>query len=341
MPRTGLFGGFYFDEEVFTDMMQEADFWKNEILASGIVQNDASIMGAIGSEGNVATIQMYKPLNIHDENMGALNNDGITNNTPVEIAGDKQTCMLIQRMKAFKAKDFTAELTGANPLDNIKSKIQNYYTQVWENELMNIAQAVLGVDKLSDHVTDLSITTGTIADTNKINETTLIDAEQAALGDMAGGLGLIVMNSKIYAAYKKLGLVEFDKYTVGNVLQQEITLPRIGGKLVKVTDYYTVDTTTAGFPVYKTYLFGEGAFKSCDKTNYKNQYTTDYDPETAAGTDMFYTKQGKVLHPNGLSLAVDNIAKESPTFAELGNKANWSLKFNPKNVKMGVIKSNG
>lgn len=341
MPRTGLFGGFYFDEEVFTDMMQEADFWKNEILASGIVQNDASIMDAIGSEGNVATIPMYKPLNIHDENMGALNNDGLTNNTPVEIAGDKQTCMLIQRMKAFKAKDFTAELTGANPLDNIKSKIQNYYTQVWENELMNIAQAVLGVDKLSDHVTDLSITTGTIADTNKINETTLIDAEQAALGDMAGGLGLIVMNSKIYAAYKKLGLVEFDKYTVGNVLQQEITLPRIGGKLVKVTDYYTVDTTTAGFPVYKTYLFGEGAFKSCDKTNYKNQYTTDYDPETAAGTDMFYTKQGKVLHPNGLSLAVDNIAKESPTFAELGNKANWSLKFNPKNVKMGVIKSNG
>lgn len=341
MARTGLFGGFYFDEEVFTDMMQEADFWKNEILASGIVQNDASIMGAIGSEGNVATIPMYKPLNIHDENMGALNNDGLTNNTPVEIAGDKQTCMLIQRMKAFKAKDFTAELTGANPLDNIKSKIQNYYTQVWENELMNIAQAVLGVDKLSDHVTDLSITTGTIADKNKINETTLIDAEQAALGDMAGGLGLIVMNSKIYAAYKKLGLVEFDKYTVGNVLQQEITLPRIGGKLVKVTDYYTVDTTTAGFPVYKTYLFGEGAFKSCDKTNYKNQYTTDYDPETAAGTDMFYTKQGKVLHPNGLSLAVDNIAKESPTFSELGNKANWSLKFNPKNVKMGVIKSNG
>lgn len=341
MARTGLFGGFYFDEEVFTDMMQESDFWKNEILASGIVQNDASIMSAIGSEGNVATIPMYKPLNIFDEGMGALNNDGLTNNTPVEISGDKQTCMLIQRMKAFKAKDFTAELTGANPLDNIKSKIQNYYTQVWENELMNIAQAVLGVTALADHVTDLSVTEGTVAAKNMIDATTLIDAEQSALGDMAGGLGLIVMNSKIYAAYKKLGLIEFDKYTVGNVIQQEVTLPRIGGKLVKVTDYYTVDTSVSGFPVYKTYLFGEGAFKSCDKNNYKNQYTTKYDPETAAGTDMFYTKQGKVLHPNGLSLAVDSIANESPTFAELGNKANWSLKFNPKNVKMGVIKSNG
>lgn len=341
MARTGLFGGFYFDEEVFTDMMQESDFWKNEILASGIVQNDPSIMNAIGSEGNVATIPMYKPLNIFDSNMQPLNNDGMTNNTPVEIAGEKQTCMLIQRMKAFKAKDFTAELTGADPLGHIKSKIQNYYTQVWENELMNIAGAVLAVDGLKDHVTDLSVTEGTVAEKNMITATTLIDAEQAALGDMAGGMGLLVMHSKIYAAYKKLGLVEFDKYTVGNAIQQEVTLPRIGGKLVKVTDYYTVDTTTPSFPVYKTYMFGEGAFKSCDKNNYKNQYTTDYDPETAAGTDMFYTKQGKVLHPNGLSLAVDNIAKESPTFAELGAKANWALKFNHKNVKMGIIKSNG
>ena len=40
MARTGNFGGFVFDEEVFSDMMQEEDFWKNEIAASGIVQQD-------------------------------------------------------------------------------------------------------------------------------------------------------------------------------------------------------------------------------------------------------------------------------------------------------------
>lgn len=341
MARTGLFGGFYFDEEVFTDLMTEADYWSNPILASGIVRQDSSIMNLIGDKGNVATIPMYKPISIYDENMAALNNDGETNNTPVEIAGDKQTCMLIQRMKAFKAKDFTKELTGADPLTHIKNSIQKYYTQVWEDELMNIAKGVLGVAALSEHVTDLSIKTGTIADKNKVSATTLIDAEQSALGDMSGGLGLIIMHSAIYAAYQKLGLIEFDKYTVGNVIQQEVTLPRIGGKLVKVTDYYTLDNSTSGFPVYSTYLFGEGAFLSADKKNYENQYTTSYDPETAAGTDKFYTKQGKVLHPNGLSLAVDSIAKESPTKAELGTVGNWALKFNHKNVKMGVIKTNG
>lgn len=341
MARTGLFGGYYFDEEVFTDMMQEADYWRNPVLASGVVQADNSIMQAIGSKGNVATIPIYNPLNIYDSGMQPLNNDGNTNNTPVTVAGDKQTCMLIQRMKAFQAKDFTKELTGADPMTNIKGKIQNYYTQVWEAIMMGIADTVLGISALSDHVTDLSVTEGTISDANRIDETTMIDAEQAALGDMAGGLGLAVMHSKIFAHYKKLGLVSYDKYTVGNALRTDIELPTINGKIPLVTDYYTVDTSVAGFPVYKTFLFGEGAFLEANKNNYENQYTTNYDPETAAGTDKFYTKQGKVLHPNGLSLAVDNIAAESPTDAELKTGANWSLKFNPKNVKMGLIKSNG
>lgn len=341
MARTGNFGGFVFDEEVFASMMQEADFWRNEIIASGIVQNDSSIMDLIGTKGNVATIPIYKPLNIFEEGMAALNNDGMTNNTPVEISGDKQTCMLIQRMKAFMAKDFTKELTGADPLTLIKGKIAQYYMQVWENELMNISNAVLGVAALNDHITDLSVTSGTVSEENLINETTMIDAEQAALGDMAGGLGLVIMHSKVFAKYKKLGLVDYGKYTIGNVLRQDIELPTINGKIPLVTDYYTVDTSVASFPVYKTYLFGEGAFLSAEKKNYENQYTTNYDPETSAGIDKFYTKQGKVLHPNGLSLAVDNIAKESPTQVELGTASNWSLKFNHKNVKIGLIKSNG
>lgn len=341
MARTGNFGGFYFDEEVFADMMHEEDFWKNEIAASGVVRQDSTIMDLIGTKGNVATIPIYKPLNVYDEDMDALNNDGNTDNVPVSIAGDKQTCMLIQRMKAFQAKDFTKELTGADPLGLIKGKISNYYRQVWEKELMNIANAVLGVADLAEHITDLSVTSGTIGDANLIDATTMIDAEQKALGDLAGGLGLTIMHSKIFAAYKKLQLVEYDKYTVGGAIKQDITLPVINGKTVLVTDYYTVDTSVEGFPVFKTYLFGEGAFLSADKNNYEKQYSTNYDPETSAGIDKFYTKQGKVLHPNGLSLAVDNIATESPTFAELGASANYALKFNHKNVKMGMIKTNG
>ena len=336
-----MFGGFYFDEEVFTDMMNEAEYWSNPILASGVVVKDDSIMNLIGSKGNVATIPFYTPINIYDEGMLPLNNDGNTNNVPVSVGGNKQTCMMIQRMKAFEEKDFTKELTGADPISKIKASIQKYYVQVWERELMNIMAAIMGVKELEDHVTDLSVTSGTIADANLINDTTQIDAEQSALGDQAGKLGLSVMHSKIFANYKKRQLVEYDKFVVPGAMQKEVTLPHVNGKICLVTDYNTIDTSTPGFPVYKTWMLGEGAFLTTEKKNYEKQYTTNYDPETNAGMDKFYTKQGRVLHPNGLSLAVDNIAAESPTFAELGNKDNYSLKFNHKNVKMGLILSNG
>lgn len=137
-------------------------------------------------------------------------------------------------MKAFKAKDFTKELTGADPMTLIRNKIAGYYGQVWEKELMNIAQAVLAVAALSDHVLDLTKGTKT-----NIEAGTIYDAEQAALGDMAGGLGLMVMHSMIFKEYKKMEMVDYDKYVVNGVIQKEITLPTIAGKHVLVTDRFT------------------------------------------------------------------------------------------------------
>ena len=107
------FGGFPFDVEVFGDYMAEQNTINTNIIASGVIREDASIMSLIGEKGNVATIPFYTEL---DANASpALNNDGNTNNEPTDISGSKQTCMLIQRMKAWKAQDFTRELTGAKP----------------------------------------------------------------------------------------------------------------------------------------------------------------------------------------------------------------------------------
>lgn len=96
--------------------------------------------------------------------------------------------IMFQKIVKLSNKDFTKELTGADPMTLIRNKIAGYYGQVWEKELMNIAQAVLAVAALSDHVLDLTKGTKT-----NIEAGTIYDAEQAALGDMAGGLGLMVI----------------------------------------------------------------------------------------------------------------------------------------------------
>lgn len=339
MPRTGTFGGFAFDPEVFADYMAERPTWSNAIIASGILQNDPTIMGLIGDKGNVATLPFYKAINIDD--FEPYNNDGLTDNTPKEISGGKQTAMLIQRMMAWKAQDFTKELTGADPMQHIADNVANYYQQVWEAELMNIVNTVMKLDDMEDHIWDIALASGsTVEDANKIDETTMIFAQQKALGDMANGFGIAIMNSYIFARYQALGLVDYNKYTVTNAVTQEVNLPTINGLIPIVSDRHTVDTT-GDVPKYITTLVGQGAILTAEKTNYEEPYYTDYDPETKAGIEKLYTKQGRVLHPNGFSLNVANIAKESPTKTELGTSTNWSLAFNAKNVRIGQIISNG
>lgn len=338
MPRTGTFGGFVFDPEVFADYMEEQHTWSNAIIASGILQEDATIMNLIGSEGNVATLPFYKAMDIKDYE--PYNNDGLTDNVPKEIAGGKQTAMLIQRMMAWKAQDFTKELTGADPLQHIANSVNNYYQQVWEAELMNIVGAIMQLNDMKNHVMDISATGGTVGDANKIDETTMIYAQQKALGDMANGFGLAIMNSYILARYQALGLVEYAKYNNANGLTQEVNLPTINGLVVVTSDRFTVDAS-GDVPKYKTLIVGRGAILTARKTNYNEPYYTDYDPESRAGIEKLYTKEGRVLHPNGFDLDVKNITNESPTKEELGTADNWSLAFNEKNIKIGQIISNG
>ena len=340
MARTGLFGGFPFDPEEFADYVAEQPTWNDAILASGIIAEDQTIMDLIGSQGNVATLPFYQPIDADVTANQPLNNDGLTNNVPVEIAGSKQTAMLIQRMKAWKAKDFTKELTGADPMQHVANSVAGYYRQVWTAELMNIIDTIMGLASMAGHVTDLSASSSTVTDDNKIGETTLIYAEQKALGDAADNFGLIVAHSMIVARYKALGLVDYVKYSDPNGLQREINLPTIGGLVLAQSDRDTVDAS-GSVPKYKTTIIGAGSVLSARKTNYEEPYYTDYDPETAAGVQKLYTKEGRVLHPNGFDLAVANISTESPTRTELGTAANWTLKFDPKNIRIGQIISNG
>ncbi len=52
------------------------------------------------------------------------NNDGMTDNVPKEIAGGKQTAMLIQRMMAWKAQDFTKGADRRRPVTAYRKQRQ-------------------------------------------------------------------------------------------------------------------------------------------------------------------------------------------------------------------------
>lgn len=337
MPRPGTFGGFDFDVEVFSDYMAEQNTIDTSIIASGILREDPSIMGLIGDHGNVATIPFYTELDATAD--APLNNDGKTDNTPSEVTGNKQTTMLIQRMKAWKAQDFTKELTGADPMQHIAQQVTHYWQQAWQDVMMKETDAVLSVSDLSKHIYDI-----TKVGDGKVTPESLIYAQEAAFGDRGMNNGLLVMHSTVFAKYQAANLVEFEKYTVPGALSNPSPLARIGGMVVIVNNAYTTTKVSGGsgqIDAYKTYIFGEGSFIGCRKTNYENPYYTDYDPEKKAGIQTLYTKEGRVMHPNGMSFKADNVTGESPTDAELSAKANWEKRMKLENIRIGQMISLG
>lgn len=333
MPRTGTFGGFHFDAEVFTGYMQERDTVNPLLIETGVLAPNALIANAIANEGNVFTIPMYQPLE-----GDAKNYDGLTNNTPEEVSAKKQTGMSFRRMNAWKSKDFTKEISGANPMGDIASKVAKYIQKNNQKELLAILNAVLGVAGMEKHNLNKA-SEGEVTEANYLAPEDIITLASNSLGADMSAYKLIAMHSLVYANLMKKNLVEFTKQVSANAMQENPYKGEVLGLPIVIDDTLTVEDVS-GVKKYHTYLLGEGVIQTApvriDRPN-----SVDYDAETAGGIEKLYTKWGRAMHPNGFTFNVSNIVSESPTREELGNSANYTLVMNAKNVAIAKIVSNG
>ena len=335
MARTGTFGGFHFDPDVFTAYMQERDTVNPVLIETGVVEPNQAIANAIANEGNVFTIPLYQPLN-----GDAKNYDGNTNNTPEEVSAKKQTGMAFRRMNAWKSKDFTKEISGADPMGDISSKVAKYIQKNNQKDLLAILNGVLGVTGMETHVLDKATTTETVEETNYLDPEDIITLSANSLGADLSAYSMVAMHSMVYANLMKKNLVEFTKQVSAEAMQENPYKGELLGLPIIIDDTLTVTQDTHSQNQYHTYLLGQGVIQTApvriDRPN-----SVDYDPETAGGIEKLYTKWGRAMHPNGFSFAVNNAVSESPTRTELGNKANWTLVMDAKNIAIAKIVSNG
>lgn len=340
MAVTGTFGGFYFDPDVFTDYIQEADPVHTSIINSGVLRVAPEISAVLTDKNNVFTVPNYTPLT-----GDAKNYDGETDNTPVEVAAAKQTGMAFRRMAAWKDQDFTRELTGADPLGDVARKVAYYQQKNNQKDLLSVIDGVLTVDAMSSHVKDITADKGAGASAtptaeNRLSADTFLDAAQEALGDNFDDLTMVAMHSRVYTNLLKLQLVN-NIATTPDAYSRGVQFGLLLNKYLVMVDDSLTTGEKDGVATYTTYLLGEGAIATArnvriDRPNYVN-----YDPESKGGVNKLYTKWGMAMHPLGMSLDVSKIAKNSPTRVELGTKANWTKVWDAKNIKLAKIVSNG
>lgn len=343
----GTIFGIPFDEELFLQMWNEApDPYLTAMIESGAVVEDSTIASLIQNSGNIYTIPFYNTLDGEDQNY-----DGQTDITVTEVGGGSQTGVVYGRAKGFFARNFTAELSGADPMGHIVASIARYWQKRRQMRMIGISDAIFGITAASGHAKKWNEThtldlCSTTAEANKIKETDLNDLATEACGDHKDQFGLVIMHSNVARTLENLQLLEFWKYTDANGIQRPMNIGSMNGHTVIVDD--SVPCTDVGgegankdLKQYTTYLFGNGIIRTA-KGRVDVPVETVREAKKNGGQDELITRMRETLHPNGFSFKIPTSGwTESPTDAQLFATANWNIKFDPKALPIARLLTNG
>lgn len=343
----GTFLGFPFDEELFNQTWGQApDPTRTAMINSGALVQDSNIAGMIQGSGNLYAVPFYNVLS-----GTPVNYDGQTDLTASETSGASQTGVVFGRGIGFTARNFTAELTGADPMGNIANSVAGFWNKQRQAILLQILSGVFGITGASSnpkkwadqHTIDLRSATATAS---PITETSLNDLATEALGDNKSQFSLVIMHSNVAKTLENLELLEYWKQTDANGIQRPLALGSANGYTVIIDD--GVPAAAVGgagdnkdLISYTTYLLGNGALRTA-AARVDVPSETFRDPKTNGGQDTLYTRVRETIHPNGFSFTPPSSGfSGSPTDAQLADAANWSLAYDPKAIAIARLLTNG
>lgn len=340
MAGTNL--NFPYDAEIFNyDWKNTPDTVSTSIFDSGAVVNDGEIAGMISQGSNLFTVPFYNLLGGDEQTY-----NGVTDFTYDTISGGTYSGCVFGRMKAWDANSFIKDFnSGADPMSQIVAGVANYWHKKRQARLIGLLGAVFGITGDADwalHTTDISTTTTTTADTNKIGATTINDAIVKANGDNAGGYSLAIMHSVVANRLAGLQLLEFSKYTDPAGITRSLPIATINGMTVIVNDLVprVASTEDTDEFEYTTYVLGSGAIRYAEAPVARPS-EMDRDPAVNGGMDMIYTRVREVLAPYGFSFKGNATTDVAIPDSVLLAPASYERKMPAKSIFMTKIVTNG
>lgn len=332
---------FYYDEDIFNNAWEsEKDPTSLVLLESGAMVEDSRIANLVSNGGNYYSLPYY--LDIDGEE---VNYDGATD-IPDDQPNESGILhgVVWGRAKEWQAVSFVADFSTADPMGNILRRIQKWKSKIEQKRVIGILNAILGITgnvEWDNHKMDITSTSTTITDDNKIGLTTIRDLAVKANGDAADDYSLAIMHSQVANRLSQLQVLG-NYETVANGATLDVRVARSGNMTVLICDEvpHTVNETTKAIE-YTTYVLGRATLGHANVPLKENKPTELFrDPSTKGGIDKLYTRYRETILPYGFSFEMENLPV-SPTDAQLTDSANWKIKYNPKNIYIGSIKSNG
>lgn len=306
--------------ELFTKYVVQKTMKLSALFNSGIVTNNAEFDRLASEAAPIHNMPFFEDLQGDSENV----TEG-TDLTAKKITSNKDVSTTIRRAAMWSATDLSAALAGSDPMAAIGDLVAGFWARDMQKELINILNGVFAATTMTGHVLDVSAEEGAAAN---ISASVFIDGLQM-LGDAQSQLTAVAMHSAVKSYLKKQNLittqrdsnsVEFETYQDRRVIVDD-GCPYSGG-------------------VYTTYLFGNGAIAFGNGNPVGFVATeVDRDKKKGSGVDYLINRRTFILHPRGVQWTNSSrAAVESPTRAELANKANWKRVYEDKAIRLVAIK---
>lgn len=342
---TGL--GYYYDEEIFNRAYtSEKDPTSTVLVESGVMVEDSEIARMISGGGNFYTLPFYT-----DISGNYVNYDGNTDITLDEVdAAGQQHGVVWGRAKGWTDRDFVSDFSSADPMRNILNRIQKWEAKKRQTLLIGILEAIFGITSATagtyeyewanQHISNIASATSTITDANKISLTSLRDLAVKANGDAADDYALSIMHSHVANRLSQFNVLEFFKYNDANGQERDVKVGRSGNMLVLICDEvpHSVNATS-GAMEYTTYCFGRGTIGYA-KAAVEHPSEQFRNQTAKGGMDCLVTRFRETILPYGFSFEMQNLPV-SPTDAQITTTANWSIVYQPKNIYLAKLVSNG
>ena len=255
--------------------------------------------------------------------------------TPAKITAEQDKAVKHFRGKSWKANDLAKHVAGDDPMGRIADLVANYWNRDMQSVvLLNSLAGIFGSALSGTHENDIAVNDGNNAtDSELIGSDAVIDTA-GLLGDHWNNIVAMAMHSVPFQRLQKLNLIEFEPLS-----EQGITVPRFLGREVIVDDSMPTESITNG-KKYTTYLFGEGAIGMGNSRTLPADEATETDRDSLASDEILISRRHFLMHPRGVAFT-GSPAGATPTKAELANSANWTKRWDDKNIVVTKLVTNG
>lgn len=317
--------------EVYNDYFMEASVYKSVFYKAGIVALDPKLSENLKGGAESFSTPFWKSNDVIGADATPVDEDADL--TPGSIGSAKMEVRRQFREKSWGQNDVASVLAGSDPIEGIKSLMEEFWNVNYQRVLFNSVQGVIADNVANDSGDMLNDITALTGDDGKIHSDAVIDTI-AKFGDMTGGITAVAMHSVCYTNLLKSNLIDT---TPDNV--QNIGWGVYLGKTVIVDDSL-IDASSK----YWTVLFKPGAFGFAeDLTGPYEPTETERNPSKSGGQELLYTRRVFAMHPFGFKyVEPGSPTADFPTNAELKLAAQWDrVVSSVKNVGFSVLKSNG